>query len=144
MLSLAAVRQQIQRYVENSVSLDDFEDWVVSSSWNMHKAEDADKEAERLVAAVELRLAEHSSGHLDESDLKREFQVILTHGYHPSVMNVPIFRLDSESVTAIASTFQEVPPPQIVVFRSAGPTSTQTRSASSRTSTLSQTLRAAP
>lgn len=70
------IREQIARYLENKVSLDSFEDWIAQRSWNMHK--DSDPLSQKLASAVELRLAEHSSGHLDEANLRAELVQFVT------------------------------------------------------------------
>src|SRR5207253_2856861 len=55
---------------------DQFEDWLVQRSWNMHA--DSTEAAQRLASAIELRLAEHSSGHLDEAALRQELLPLVT------------------------------------------------------------------
>jgi hypothetical protein len=52
-----------------------FEKWFVSSSWNVHRQGDA--ELQHLVFAIELRLAERSSGHLDEAQFRAELAQLL-------------------------------------------------------------------
>ena len=49
---------------------------MVQRSWNMHR--DSDETAQKLASAVELRLAEYSSGHLDEQSLRKEFEPFVT------------------------------------------------------------------
>jgi hypothetical protein len=70
------IRQWLARYLHRVISLDQFEDWLVQRSWNMHL--DSDESAQKLAAAIELRLAEHSSGHLDEDRLRHEMTPFLT------------------------------------------------------------------
>ena len=78
MLSADSVRAQIVALLKGQLSLDDFEDWIVGSSWNV--LQNVDPELRQLVGAIELRLAEHSSGHLDEPDLFAELQALLLYG----------------------------------------------------------------
>lgn len=78
MLSADSVRAHIAALLNGQLSLDDFEDWIVSSSWNVLQHVDA--EVRQLVGAIELRVAEHSSGHLDHADLLAEFQALLLQG----------------------------------------------------------------
>lgn len=70
MLAYAELRNELVRLLAEEISLDSFEDWFVQRSWNMHK--DSDLVAQRLAYAVELRLAEHDSGQLSESELRKE------------------------------------------------------------------------
>src|SRR2546426_7914376 len=71
MIAENQIREKLARYLRGEISLDHLEDWVVEQSWNMHR--DSDDAAQQLAAAIELRLAEHSSGHLDEASLRNEF-----------------------------------------------------------------------
>lgn len=71
MLSELQLREQLVNFLANKSSLDEFEDWFVQNSWNMHK--DSDLAAQRLAYAVELRLAEH----LPADDFRRELAELL-------------------------------------------------------------------
>ena len=51
MLSADSVRAHIAALLNGQLSLDDFEDWIVSSSWNVLQHVDA--EARQLVGAIE-------------------------------------------------------------------------------------------
>ena len=70
MIAENQIRGSVARYLRGEISLDQLEDWLVEQSWNMHR--DSDESAQRLAGAIELRLAEHSSGHMDELSLQRE------------------------------------------------------------------------
>lgn len=74
MLSVEAVRDHLRLFLSGVEPLDDFEDWLVAASWNLHRQ--ADLDLKRLVGAVELRLAEYSADHLDLEALKHEFQML--------------------------------------------------------------------
>ena len=75
MLTQAEVRQQLAAFLQNRLSLDDFEDWLADRSWNMHQ--DSPLVAQQLVASIELPLFEYSSGHRDLSSLRRELRGLL-------------------------------------------------------------------
>jgi hypothetical protein len=75
MISTGEIRQHVSRLVASLESLDLFEDWFVQRSWDIHKSEDI--ETRQLVYRIELRLAEHSSGHLSEEDLMRELRDLI-------------------------------------------------------------------
>ncbi|HLA10042.1 MAG TPA: hypothetical protein VJ023_05445 [Pyrinomonadaceae bacterium] len=66
------IRAELVKYLAGEQSLDQFEDWFVQHSWNMHK--DSSLSAQRLSSAIELRLAEHSSGHLSEEELRDQLR----------------------------------------------------------------------
>jgi hypothetical protein len=72
MIAENQIREKLARYLSNELSLDHFEDWLVERSWNMHV--DSDESAQKLASAIELRLAEYSSGHLDEVALRNELR----------------------------------------------------------------------
>jgi hypothetical protein len=76
MIAEHQIRQQLAKYLHGEVSLDLFEDWLVQRSWNMHR--DSDEAAQKLASAIELRLAEHSSGHLDDEQLREELRPFVT------------------------------------------------------------------
>jgi len=85
----------------NEISLDDFEDWFVRKSWNLHY--DSDELAQRSAYAVELRLAEHSSAHLSEPELRRELAPFVEH-YHvivPLVGEVQPVRIQTGTCSSI-------------------------------------------
>ena len=141
MLSSVQVLEQVQKYLAGAIALDALEDWLVSSSWNMHQH--ADRDVQELVGAIELRLAEHSQGHLDDSDLEEELHMILLHGSKLPVAKMPLFREPSEpesAAVALSSTFQEEPPIQTVVFGGNIGNTSETWSASERTVTARELL----
>lgn len=70
MINETQLRLHLIKLIEGKLTLDEFEDQFVSASWNMHQ--DSSTSAIALASAVELRLAEHSSGHLDEPGLRKE------------------------------------------------------------------------
>ena len=69
MVSEKEIRRKLLLFLENEVSLDEFEDWFVVGSWNAHR--EGDPAALRMISAIELMLAEHSSGHLSDTQLRK-------------------------------------------------------------------------
>lgn len=72
MIAEAQIRKELGRYLRRDLSLERFEDWIAQQSWNMHQ--DSSEQAQKLASAIELRLAEHSSGHLNEPALREELR----------------------------------------------------------------------
>lgn len=72
MIAESQIRAKLGSFLSKDMSLDRFEDWLVQQSWNMHK--DSSESAQKLASAIELRLAEYSSGHLDEAGLRDELR----------------------------------------------------------------------
>ncbi len=76
MIAESQIREKLGRFLSGEMSLDQFEDWLVQRSWNMHQH--SDESAQKLASAIELRLAEHSSGHLDGAALRDELRPFVT------------------------------------------------------------------
>jgi len=72
MIAESEIREQLARFLAGEIPLDEFEDWFVQRSWDAHL--DSEQSAQKLAYAVELRLAEHSSGHLSEQELRQELR----------------------------------------------------------------------
>ena len=62
-------------FLSNDIDLDSLDEWIAQKSWNMHL--DSEPSAQALASAVELRLAEYSSGHLPIEQLKSELRSLL-------------------------------------------------------------------
>ena len=75
MITESQIRERLFAYLIRDITLNDFEDWLVSQSWNMHL--DSDDAAQQLVGAIELRLAEYSDDHLNDTALERELTGLL-------------------------------------------------------------------
>ena len=88
MITELEIRKELSWFLSNQIPLDDFEDWLVSKSWNMHV--DSLGAAQKLVSEIELCLSEYSRGHLDFGELRRELLPYVTN------INVahPLLRLD--------------------------------------------------
>lgn len=71
----AELREQVANYLLGESPLDSFDDWFTGASWNIHR--DSDPATRRLAYAIELRLAEHSSGHLTDAQLADELLRLL-------------------------------------------------------------------
>ncbi|MBI4460470.1 MAG: hypothetical protein HY648_10490 [Acidobacteria bacterium] len=140
MLSLDQIRKQLQEYLAQRISLDQFEDWLVSASWNMHKH--ADKDAQHLVGAIELRLAEYSRGHLGDSELKYELGMILAYGYKLPAARMLVISPISElrTNTNSSSNLEERPFAQTVIIAGNYVASSDTRTGSGRTVTARELL----
>ena len=55
----------IQQLTLLEISLDDFEEWLTSASWNMHQ--DSEPSAIRLVGKIELLISEMDASNLSEA-----------------------------------------------------------------------------
>jgi len=68
-------RKNLWSYVLGRTSLEQFKDWLFPTAWDFEKG--ADQPVIDLVNKVKLLLAELSSGHRDEPELKNEFFLLL-------------------------------------------------------------------
>jgi hypothetical protein len=99
MITESQIRQWLARYLSGEIPLEVFEDWLAQQSWNMHK--DSDQRAQELASAIELRLAEHSSGHLDHRALREELLPFVTnYTVQVSIGGAPLSLFGSSNVTA--------------------------------------------
>lgn len=72
MIRESEIREHLANYLLGSESLDDFEDWLVQKSWNMHL--DCYQDAQELVGEIELYLSEYSGDYIDEESLKEKLR----------------------------------------------------------------------
>ena len=74
MINALAIRSSIGEFLAGEQPLDQFENWLVAHSWNIHKC--GEVESQVLAYEIELRLAEYHVGALSEQDLRLELQQI--------------------------------------------------------------------
>ncbi len=55
MANVAEIREQLTKLLDGQLSLDDFEDWFLPYSWNIHKQ--GNPAAQRLAYAIEHQLS---------------------------------------------------------------------------------------
>jgi hypothetical protein len=84
MVSSSQIKEQLARFLDNQISLDEFEDWFVQNTWNIHLS--GSVSAESLTFAVEESLSEYSSQHIGEPILRQELSLIL--GAENKVLNI--------------------------------------------------------
>jgi len=105
MISSGEVQNRLADFLAGNSSLDDFEDWFVKQSWDVHKFQDFD--LQRLIFAIELRLSEHSSGHLPEDALREDLRRILQRV--PLKIGVRADAVSVQSGTSSSASFRPVP-----------------------------------
>ena len=87
-------------FLNGEINLESFEDWFAQNTWNIHQS--GSVAAEAVTFAIEESLAEYSSGHISESELREEFSRIL------------------EAETTVATIIESAPEEQIY-FRGSAP-----------------------
>lgn len=73
------VREAVMRYIAGLVSLRQFQEWFASQTWNVDPVAEAG-DLRQLVNEIDLLLAEFSSGHWTEQELKdklREYRRVV-------------------------------------------------------------------
>lgn len=66
------IRQELYRYLVGEITLAEFEDWFVPTVWQHYGH--ADQPASELVGTIELALAEYTSSHATQEDLRHDLQ----------------------------------------------------------------------
>lgn len=77
MITVTQIREHLVDLLASNEAeaLDDFDDWLTDASWNMHLH--SDHQAQRIVSAIELRLAEFDSGRIGKEQLREQLKRVL-------------------------------------------------------------------
>lgn len=67
------MRSRLASYLEGKNSLGEFQEWFIPAAWNI----ESDNDAELIAGEIELRLAEYTSGHLSDSELRAELLALV-------------------------------------------------------------------
>jgi hypothetical protein len=70
------LRQELGRYLKGQCTLKEFEDWFVPRSWDFNQ--NSNPSLQKLVAQVELSLAEFSNGDWSEKELRQQLGILMT------------------------------------------------------------------
>lgn len=76
------IRDQVANYLAQKLSLEEFEDWIVQNTWNIHQS--SDESCKKLAYAIEGKLAEYSSGDIAEESLRKELAPLVA-SYTPQL-----------------------------------------------------------
>lgn len=112
MIAESQIREKLGRYLRRDLSLERFEDWIAQQSWNMHQ--DSIEPAQKLASAIELRLAEHSSGHLNEAALREELRQFA----NPPIVQISFGDAKQATAPEPPNNVTAKARPQVVVFSS--------------------------
>lgn len=69
MVDALQIRQRLAEYLLGITSLQQFEDWFVPATWDIHKSNDP--EVEVLTDEIESNLSEYTGGQLSQQDLQK-------------------------------------------------------------------------
>lgn len=69
------VQDRLSRYLNNASTLDEFRDWFDDETWGL--AAEADSPLRQMAGEIELRIAEFTSGHLTEAELRSQLESLL-------------------------------------------------------------------
>ncbi len=72
MVRASEIRSRVADWLQGALALEDLEEWFARNTWDVHQWGDRDVVA--LVHEIELRLSEHSSGHLPEKQMADELR----------------------------------------------------------------------
>lgn len=68
MISVNQIRDRLASYVANEIPFEQFEDWLLGHSWNLHR--DSSEAAQKLVHEIKSAIYEYLDGDIEEPDLK--------------------------------------------------------------------------
>jgi hypothetical protein len=74
MIKASDIRSSIGEFLGGDRNFDEFENWLIGHTWNIHKF--GDVESQVLAYSVELRIAEFNADALSLSELRLELQNI--------------------------------------------------------------------
>jgi len=69
------ITKNLSTYVTRKMTLKSFRDWFIPESWDVE--EWADLDLQKLVYDIKLRLAEYTSGHWSEDDLREKLNSLM-------------------------------------------------------------------
>jgi hypothetical protein len=72
MIYVIEIKQRLFDYLTGKHSFEQFEDWLIKHSWDMHK--DSSKTAQDLVIDIQGVIYEYLDGYLDEPELKTKLK----------------------------------------------------------------------
>jgi len=112
MIHESEVRKQLAALSLNKLSLEEFEEWLASRSWNVHR--DSAAKAIDLVSAIHLLLSERDDQVFSNDELKRELialidEVSLHHVLIDANLNVSI-DLPAMRITANSTPLEVLQP----------------------------------
>jgi hypothetical protein len=76
MLTVAEIKAEVDRLLNQKQSLNDLNEWMARNTWNITK-EQPDSQARAVAGQVELALAEYSNGDLTLGDLRERLSALI-------------------------------------------------------------------
>lgn len=70
------IRQRLSRYLAQELSLTQFEEWFIPVAWEVSRSDEPD--AVDLAGTIKLKLAEFTSGHWTEDELRGQLIPLVT------------------------------------------------------------------
>ena len=101
MISDLDIRERLIDYLVEQTTLDEFEDWLVQNTWNVHQW--GSEATQNLAYSIEGPLAEHSGGQMDESDLRKKLVKLVREFVHTPIGDQRLF-VTSTSTSTISFT----------------------------------------
>lgn len=96
------VRSKIAAVLRNEISLVDFERWIMSNSWNMHK--DSSASAVNLASEIHLLLAERDDSQIDDRAFLRELALLLNNIVVAQPVDASVAQRQYFAVPTVASS----------------------------------------
>jgi hypothetical protein len=71
------ISERLSRYLGGLESVAEFHDWFIPATWNIEAEQAADPDAVRLAHKIQLLLAEFSSEHWSEEELRQNLWLLM-------------------------------------------------------------------
>ncbi len=79
MITVPELNGRMARYLSGEVSLNQFNEWLAETTWNVTQQQPG-SQAQKLVGAIEMALAEYSDRKLSLDELRKRFSDLLSAG----------------------------------------------------------------
>lgn len=96
------VRKKLVSLLNDDIEMEDFESWLVSQSWDMHKR--SSMETQKFVSMIELLLAEFSNSHISQDALRKELEALVNSATIEARLSTGLSMRDWERPRATANS----------------------------------------
>jgi hypothetical protein len=96
------IQIQLSQYLSNAFTLEEFRNWFDDQTWGL--AAEPDSAGRRIAGEIELRIAEFTSGHLTEAQL-RNVLIPLAPGTVASHIEIMDFQIPVTEPEPVLTTF---------------------------------------
>ncbi|MCA1709611.1 MAG: hypothetical protein LC808_42565 [Actinobacteria bacterium] len=67
------IRERLRLYLDGALSFEEFEDWFLDATWDLHREPE---DVPELVCTVERYISEYTGDYRDEDELREAFEAL--------------------------------------------------------------------